>query len=106
MTNIWKIVWSVRTKESQSQSNLTDADNDIEELTEEEAKGVFVELVVDMLTVIGHQLPKWNLKVWTLCFVSKIVYFPCCEDDKQNKAKCSNFLKRPFLAAKTQLNKS
>jgi len=36
---------------------LTDADDDIEELTEEEAKGVFVELVVDMLTVVGHQLP-------------------------------------------------
>ena len=44
----------MRTKESQSQSNLTDADNDIEELTEEEAKGVFVELVVDMLTVVDH----------------------------------------------------
>ena len=49
----------VRTEESsQSQSNLTDADDDIEELTEEEAKGVFVELVVDMLTVVGHQLPR------------------------------------------------
>ena len=58
MTNIWKIVKIVRTEESsQSQSNLTDADDDIEELTEEEAKGVFVELVVDMLTVVGHQLP-------------------------------------------------
>ena len=59
MTNIWKIFKIVRTEESsQSQSNLTDADDDIEELTEEEAKGVFVELVVDMLTVIGHQLPE------------------------------------------------
>ena len=58
MTNIWKIDKIVRTEESsQSQSNLTDADDDIEELTEEEAKGVFVELVVDVLTVVGHQLP-------------------------------------------------
>ena len=58
MTNIWKIVKIVRTEESsQSQSNLTDADDDIEELAEEEAKGVFVKLVVDMLTVVGHQLP-------------------------------------------------
>ena len=59
MTNIWKIDKIVRTEESsQSQSNLTDADDDIEELAEEEAKGVFVELVVDMLTVVGHQLPE------------------------------------------------
>ena len=44
----------VRTEESQSWCNLTDADDDIEELAEEEAKGVFVELVVDMLTVVDH----------------------------------------------------
>ena len=39
-------------------SNLTDADNYIEELTEEEAKGVFIELIVDMLTVVNQQLPE------------------------------------------------
>ena len=37
---------------------LADADNHIQELTEEEAKSIFVELVVDVFTVVGHQLPR------------------------------------------------
>ena len=33
-------------------SDLTDGDADVEELTEEEAEGVLVELVVDVLQII------------------------------------------------------
>ena len=84
MTNIWKIDKIVRTEESsQSQSNLTDADDDIEELTEEEAKGVFVEFIVDVLTVVDHQLPE------------RSHYYDCWKDTKWKKittSKCGQSL--------------
>ena len=41
-----------------SKCYLADADNDIQELAEEEAKSVFIEFVVDVFTVVGHQLPR------------------------------------------------
>ena len=36
-------------------SDLTDGDADVEELTEEEAEGVLVELVMNVLTVVPQQ---------------------------------------------------
>ena len=41
---------------------------------------------------IVHGMHWWHYKVWTPCFVSEIVVFPCCEEDQQNKAKCSYFI--------------
>ena len=45
----------------QKSSYLADADENIEELTKEVAKGVFVEFVVNMFTVVDHQLPDRKL---------------------------------------------
>ena len=51
LENCWVLnLWSI----NNFNSNLTDADDDIEKLAEEEAKGVFVEFIVDMLTVVDH----------------------------------------------------
>ena len=36
----------------------------------------------------GHEKTLFIKEVRTLCFVHKIVVFPCCEDDQWNKAKC------------------
>ena len=30
-----------------------------------------------------------SAKVWTLCFLSKVIVFPCCEDNQWKKSKCS-----------------
>ena len=46
---------------------LTDSDDYIKKLTEEESKSIFVELVVDILTIVPHE---------SFLLLSSILYHP------------------------------
>ena len=42
-----------------------------------------------MVYIFWQKVLRLSDKVWTICFLSKIVVFPYCEDDQQKKANGS-----------------